>query len=55
MKKKTRTILLAIISVLGVYICLSCTAVPKLLEIPMILIDSQDEEQPIIIEEPEFM
>ena len=55
MKKRTRTILLAILSVIGAYICLSCTAVPKLLELPLILIDNQVEEQPIIIEEAEFM
>tara|TARA_R100001594_G_scaffold116907_1_gene152007 strand:- start:179 stop:346 length:168 start_codon:yes stop_codon:yes gene_type:complete len=55
MKKKTRTILLAIVSVIGVYICLSCTAAPKLLEIPLMLIENQVEEQPVMIEEPEFM
>ena len=49
MKKKTRTILLTVVSVIAFYLCLSCSIAapfPLLIEKP---------ETPVIIEEPEFM
>ena len=49
MKKKNRTILLTVASVIAVYFCLSCSIAAPF---PLII---EKPEAPIVIEEPEFM